>query len=579
MATENRTCQNCKQSFIVESEDFDFYAKIKVPAPTFCPDCSHQRRFAWRNTHALYRRKESVSDKEVISIFHPDTKMNVVEQEYWWSDKWDPFDYGKEYDFSRTFFEQWRELRDKIPFQALSNSKAVNSEYCNVAEESYDSYLVSAAWKSERVMYSDSITEMKDSLDVYVAFNSEFCYEDSYCSDSSRLFYSEKTTTSTDSYFLYDCKGCVNCFMSSNLRNKSYCFENVQYSKEEYAEKVRVYNLGSFTTIEKLKQQFEVMKKNAIHKYATIVNSHNATGNDISGVVDSRYVFDVSGNVKNTKYLFWAAKNIFDCYYCNAIGQLENSFESYDTGAGGTACHFCNVVYYSTNVEYSFNCYSCNDVFGCIGLRNKSYCILNKQYIKEEYFELVSKIKQHMITMPYMDSKGRVYRYGDFFPATFSPFAYNETIANDFFPLTQEQAINEGYLWRIPEHKNYSVSVKKMDLPDTIQDTPDTIVQEVIECAHTGSCSHRCPTAFRILPNELIFYKRFNIPLPRLCYGCRHGERFAKRTPLKLWHRTCMCNKTVHGHEGKCANEFETSYAPERPETIYCESCYQKEVL
>ena len=29
---------------------------------------------------------------------------------------------------------------------------------------------------------------------------------------------------------------------------------------------------------------------------------------------------------------------------------------------------------------------------------------------------------------------------------------------------------------------------------------------------------------------------------------------------------------------GKCTNEFETSYAPERPEIVYCESCYQKEV-
>jgi len=173
---ENRICQNCKLNFTIEPEDFSFYEKIKVPAPTFCPECSHQRRFAWRNTHSLYKRKDSVTGDELISIYHPDVKMNIVDQKYWWSDEWDPFDYGKEFDLSRDFFTQWKELRDKIPFQSMSNSKAVNSEYCNVAEESYDSYLCTASWKVERTMYSDSIYEIKDSVDLCVVHKSEFCY-------------------------------------------------------------------------------------------------------------------------------------------------------------------------------------------------------------------------------------------------------------------------------------------------------------------------------------------------------------------------------------------------------------------
>ncbi len=576
---EMRNCQNCKKQFVIEPEDFAFYEKIKVPPPTFCPRCSHQRRFAWRNTLALYRRPDPVTGKSMISIYHPDTKMNIVDQSYWWGDQWDPLDYGFEYDFTEPFFKQWRDLRDQVPFQSLSNSKAVNSEYCNVAEESYDCYLVSAAWKNERVMYADSITNIKDSLDLYVVFRSEFCYEDIYCADSSRLFYSEKTTSSTDSYFLYDCKGCVNCFMCSNLRNKSYCFENVQYSKDEYFQKVGQYNLGSFLAIKKLKNQFEMLKSNAIHKYATMINCHNTTGNDISGVIDSKSVFDVSGNVKDTKYLFWAAENVFSCYYCNAIAMLENSFESYDTGAGGVSCNFCNVVYYSNNVEYSFNCYSCHDLFGCIGLRNKSYCILNRQYTKEEYFELVAKIKQHMMDMPYIDAKGNTYRYGEFFPIELSPFAYNETIANDFYPLSQTEAIESGFRWREKEGRQYHPTIKSTELPDNISEIEDTIVDEIIECEHAGTCSHRCASAYKILANELTFYRRLNIPLPRLCYGCRHSHRFEKRTPLELWNRQCMCDNGVHDHGEKCSNTFETAYAPGRCEKIYCEQCYQKEVL
>ena len=39
-------------------------------------------------------------------------------------------------------------------------------------------------------------------------------------------------------------------------------------------------------------------------------------------------------------------------------------------------------------------------------------------------------------------------------------------------------------------------------------------------------------------------------------------------------------NTVEHSHhKGKCPNEFETSYAPDRPEIVYCEQCYQAEVI
>jgi hypothetical protein len=578
MSPETRNCQNCKLDFTIEPEDFLFYEKIKVPPPTFCPECSHQRRFAWRNTHALYHRPDSISGKNVISIYHPDTKMNIVDQKYWWSDEWDPLDYGIEFDFSRTFFEQWKELRDTIPFQSLSNSKAVNSDYCNVAEESSDCYLISASWKNERVMYSDSIVKIKDSLDLYVVEDSEFCYECTYCKESYQLFYSQECIACTDSYFLYDCKGCINCFMSSGLRNRSYVFKNIQYSKEEYFKKIGEYSLESFETIKRLKTEFNDLKHNTIRKFAITTNSHEVSGNHIDNAFNCKNVFDVSHSVKNCKDLYWCVNNIFDCRYCNAIGAMENAFEMNDAGVGGSFCRFSSVVYSSHEVSYSFNCYNCHDIFGCIGLKNKSFCILNKQYTKEEYFELVEKIKMHMMDVPYIDKKGRVYTYGEFFPIELSPFAYNETVANDFYPLDKDEILNQGFFYRNKEQKEYTPTKSFSQIPDKISDVDDTILSDIIEC-DTYSTLGRCTRAFKIVPEELSFYKRFNIPVPRKCYQCRHKERFDTRNPLKLWHRSCMCEEGSHGHEGKCASEFETSYAPERPEKIYCEGCYQKEVL
>jgi len=54
-------------------------------------------------------------------------------------------------------------------------------------------------------------------------------------------------------------------------------------------------------------------------------------------------------------------------------------------------------------------------------------------------------------------------------------------------------------------------------LPDNIKDVPDDIVGKVIECQHQGKCNEQCTEAFRIIEPELAFYRRMNLPLPRLC--------------------------------------------------------------
>jgi len=190
---------------------------------------------------------------------------------------------------------------------------------------------------------------------------------------------------------------------------------------------------------------------------------------------------------------------------------------------------------------------------------------------------MIPKIIKHMNDMPYIDSKGRVYKYGEFFPSELSPFAYNETIAQEYYPLTKEEALKQGYKWKDKEERNYNIDIYNKDIPDDINDTDESIINKVIECAHSTSsgqahkdCNHQCTEAFKIIPEEYQFYKRMNLPLPRLCPNCRHYERLAQRNPLKLWHRSCM--------KPGCTNEFETSYSPDRPEIIYCEKCYQQEV-
>ena len=196
-----------------------------------------------------------------------------------------------------------------------------------------------------------------------------------------------------------------------------------------------------------------------------------------------------------------------------------------------------------------------------------------------------------MSKMTYTDKKGRVFAYGEYFPPEISPLAYNESIAYEYFPLTKEGAEEYGMSWSEIAEKNYASTIKFENIPDLLEDVADSITGEVLECAHHDKkCSHQCTTAFKIIPQELAFYKRFNIPLPKLCPNCRYFERISVRAPIKLWKCKCNCagtksengiytNLAKHQHgDEKCVNEFETSYAPERPEIVYCESCYQQEV-
>ncbi|MCF7833841.1 MAG: hypothetical protein K9L98_02780 [Candidatus Pacebacteria bacterium] len=579
MLQETKNCQNCKNDFIIEPEDFLFYEKIKVPPPTFCPECRMVRRLCWRNEMNLFKKDCNIPghNEKLISLYPPESEIKIYDNQYWWGDEWDSMSFGVDYDFSKSFFEQWNEFRNNVPFQALSNSSAVNSDYCNIAHESKDSYMCSGSWGIENSFYLNRVRKIKDCIDCYIINNSELCFDSVAISDSYHLLYSIQSKNCVDSYFLYDCVNCTDCLGCTNLRSKSYCMWNEQLSAEEYKKRISEIDLDSYKNVQALKEKFLSLYLQSLHRANFKVNTLNSSGDNLIDVKNSQYCFDCTDILENSKYVHWGGFNSKDCYDGGpGVFLSENNYEFFD--AGGVSLYFCSVVYYSSEVQYSFNCYNSNNLFACIGLRNKKYCILNKQYTKEEYEELVPKIIKHMNDMPYIDSKGRVYKYGEFFPSELSPFAYNQTQAQDYFPSTKEKAQELGYKWKELNKLDYIPTMKSQDLKDKLSDVDDSILKEVIQCLNFDKNNLYCRGSFKITSGEFNLYKRLKVPLPRLCFFCRHEERLAKRNPMKLWHRSCMCDKDKHGHVGKCTEEFETSYAPDRPEIVYCEGCYNKEV-
>jgi hypothetical protein len=591
METEKRGCANCKIEFIIEPDDFTFYQKIEVPAPTWCPSCRRQRSFSWRSEWSLHKNKCAKTGRELISGFAPDSGITVYERDLWWADDWDPLEFGATYDFEKPFFIQFSELFRRVPQPAVFNTLTVNCTYTQHTGEFKNAYLVFASWSGENVTYGARAIETKDSMDVYVVGKCEFCYQSVEAVKCSRVFFSQKVENCNDSSFLFNCKGCTDCFGCTNLRNKSYYLFNKPYSKEEYKKEVEKLNLGSYKNLEEVKMKFTELKQNSLHKFANINNSENVTGDNITNSFNCTECFDVVGEVRNCKFTHNALtlKDSYDGYGVGANAELL--CEVFDAGVKGAKQCFGGIIYGCMSAYYCYNCHNASNIFGCIGLRKKDYCILNKQYSKEEYEKLIPKVREHMKEMPYTDKKGRIHSYGEFFPTELSPFAYNESIAQEHFPLTKEEVLEKGYKWRDPEKRHYEITMKTEDIPDHIKDVQDSITKEIIGCEHKGTCNEACTTAFKIIPQELQFYQRMHLPLPRLCPNCRHYQRFKLRNPTKLWNRKCQCagtesdnkmyeNDSQHFHGTEhCPNEFETTYAPERKETIYCEQCYNSEVV
>jgi hypothetical protein len=496
-----------------------------------------------------------------------------LETEEWYSDSWDPMAYGREYDFSKSFFKQFEELLSQVPVMSRSLINSVRSDFCNNATEPKDCYLTFAISYLENSAYSIRGAKSKDIFDCYMFNESELCYDSVNITKCYKTFYSIDCEDCNDIMFSKNCVGCNNCFGCVNLKNKSYYIFNKPYSKEEYAEKIKEFNISSRKNVAALRKQTADFWMMFPNKFIHGRHNTGVVGDYIQNSKNAQNCWMLIGG-ENLKYCQnFTVTPSKDSYDHTSFGDgSELIYESLVVGKGAYDVAFSSQCFSAaSNLRYCFFCgQNSSSLFGCISLRNKQYCILNKQYTKEEYEALVPKIIEHMNEMPYVNKRGIVYKYGEFFPPEMSHISYNQSFASELFPLTEQEIKERGLVWYDQKNKEYNSTKSALELSDDIKDVEDSILKEVIKCSHEGKCEHECAGVFRITNQELQFYRRFNIPLPHICQNCRHYSRFAWRNPPKLWHRHCM-------KEG-CTNEFETSYAPDRKEIVYCESCYNSEV-
>ncbi|MFH0820461.1 MAG: hypothetical protein V1908_01675 [Candidatus Peregrinibacteria bacterium] len=559
------TCIQCQSSFEVTDQDRAFYDKVSpvvggkkyaIPEPTRCPSCREQLRLLWKNERKLYKRPCDLCKKSTISIYSADKPYTVYCRDCWWSDQWDPMSYGRGFNPNRPFFEQWNDLLLAVPKQAVhQNNNAENCEYTTSTTMNRNCYLISSAGHNEDCYYGIFMPRNKNCVDNAHIMDSQLLYECVDCDKGYNLAWCQNTKDCSDSRFLYDCHGSRHCFFSFGQRGKQYVFRNEQLSKGDYEKRLQAIDFTSHKIVESLKIEFQEFIKTHPRLYYEGQNNENVAASD--------HVF----NSRNGAYLF-DANNLEDCKFCSWYNDSKDSYDVYAFGYGNEKCY--NSLEVGTNAMgvigcisswnnvadlfYCFACHSGQNLLGCVGLKQKKYCILNKQYSKEEYEKFAAQIIQSM------QSAGE---WGEFFHAQLSCFCYNETVANDFYPMNRDEVFARGWQWRdgVDEKPQASKVIPAKRLPDITADIPDDVLNWAIECEVTGR-------PFKLQAQELRFYREQGLPIPHLHPDERHRSRLTLRNPRTMFDRTCA----------KCAKTIKTSYSPERPEMVFCEACYLKAV-
>ncbi len=554
--TAQQRCRKSGKIFLVTEDDLEFYKKISpvfggksynIPTPTLSPELRAMRRLAWGNSNYFYHRNCSKSGKPIISAYPASAPYPVYALDIWWGDEWEPLASGLEFDFERPFFDQFKELQERAPRPALMNRESENSDYCNYAGENRNCYLANnGSWYNENCLFGESYLRCRDAVDCSYLYKSELCYQ---CLGGEQLYdcaYLIDCHHCSGCAFSFNLRSCQDCLLCSNLRNKSNYILNQPASKAEISELRK--KLRTESGLEELRKKFSELSLSSTHPAVQHVNCENSSGDYLTNCKNVKLGFIVS-NVQDGKYLLHCdeAQDLWDCCL-TGYTKAELYYETLYSGISGQRALFCCRSWSSNDVLYCDTIINCRHCFGCVGLRRQEYCILNKQYTKDEYNQLVPKIIEKMQSTK---------EWGEFFPEEIAPHAYNESQAQSFYPLTKEQAEKYGYRWL--SNSSNSVQEKFSTLTTTIDEATEETCKGLYACQITGK-------PYKIVSLELSILKRMGIALPRICPEQRRIQRNSQRNQPLFYQRKCCISGA----------EVLTTYAPDRPEKVCSEECYLK---
>jgi len=281
-----------------------------------------------------------------------------------------------------------------------------------------------------------------------------------------------------------------------------------------------------------------------------IHNTEAAEGNHIlnSKNVSGSFFIEDCEDVKNCFSLYGPVKTSQDFSFFGKDSELL--YEAAQCGIGDSAVVLSFDCWgNNSNLLYCWMCEGCHDCFGCVGLQKKQFCVLNKQYSKDEYHALVPKIIEHM---------RQTKEFGEFFPMTLSPIPYNHSVAQRYFPQTPDTTRQQGCVWYEQNTENVKQAIESSSLPDGVPTSDDAIVVKSLKSGRP----------FRITTQEIKRYRQMQVPLPRWTYDERMEDRIAMLGGITLHERTC----------DKTKKPMLTTYLPDTEFPVWEREIYNREL-
>jgi len=409
-----------------------------------------------------------------------------------------------EYDFEETFFENFRKLFMSIDmFHICHYWENVNCDFWESVLNGKNVYLSFGIISDcENIWYSVSIKDNCQAVfNSIMVQQSQYTYCTSDISESYNVFYSRYIGNSNNIWFSTNLVGCSECIGCDNLDNEKYCINNIQYEKAEYL---------------RLKDEILKDKEGFLKKYQDLKLGWNNIGceNVVWNALFNCFDVDDSMHSFNTKW----GKNLIFCGWALWVE------EAYDICGGWspTARHiygvawvngehvYCGSHIIGSHIFYSYYLENCSYCIGCVWLKNKQYCILNKQYSKDDWHRMADKIFSQME----MD-----WVLWEFFPGELNPFYFNDTMATILWDFTKDEVTEKWYLWREQEIKTdipeWSDIIQTSDLDryqwyDTDKNwkiNPDILSKVIVDEKWNY---------YRIVRMEYDFLMKHALPLPEI---------------------------------------------------------------
>ena len=540
-----KVCALTGKKWDMTEEEISWYKKFNVPPHNWEPVTRLKYLMGfpsgiaiWKKPHAktpLRQGSEGQAGEEILSFIHPDSPFKVITDREWFSEEYAQSE--RELDSDKPFFEQFKDLSLSIPYGALRDDGSnVNTAGVDIID-AQDSYMLFGGYDNKRVAYGaisymnedcNLVTNIKKGTDSFMINASLGQHKGRCCIQNG---------PNMNCTFTFACNNLENCYGACNHSYKKYLFWNLQLSQGEWEKEVSKIDLKSQKVFDEEWEKFyKMITKDAFWppRFEKKPNE-DCTGDYFIDCVRCHDCYWTDYSVDS--YRCWVAAEAIESAFSLWIGWGHKAYMSVDLATYNNL-KFCFRTWRCQSLEYSMDCYDCENCFGCVGLRKKKFHIFNKSYSEDEYWNRVDEIKCSML------ERGE---YGQFFPAELSQPGYQFSMGEFFLGYSDE----ELELFKAPK---YDPTVGNVETSgDVIRASELPLhLDEADPKRHIGKpiLDEKLGRMFTITPKEFAFYKRHGLPLPR--------EHFLTRMTKLIRHSNVPIPEEVKCLH--CGVEFEAYY-------------------